>query len=151
MIRPLKTAVSWSQTILHPDRAAGLWAYADLLPVESKGRKTTLGEGHTPLIEAPSLASFIGIESLWIKNETQNPTGSYKDRIAAMVTAKAVEAKAKRMVLVSSGNMATSVAAYGSVAGMETIVIVSPSVSRERLLQIAAYGGYAVRVKGLKC
>ena len=92
------------------------------------------------MIEAPSLASFIGIESLWIKNETQNPTGSYKDRIAAVVTAKAVEAKAKRMVLVSSGNMAAATAAYGSVAGMETIVIVSPSVSREDFFKLQRTG-----------
>ena len=134
--------------LLRPDRGAGLWAYADLLPVDPKGPKITLGEGHTPLIGAPSLASSIGIESLSIKNETQNPTGSYKDRIAAMVTAKALEAKAKRMILVSSGNMASATAAYGSVAGIETIVIVSPSVSMERLLQVAVFGGKVVRVKG---
>ena len=134
--------------ILHPNRAAGLWAYEDLLPVVPMGKKITLGEGHTPLIEVPSLASSIGIDSLWIKNETQNPTGSFKDRIAAMVTAKAIEAKAKRMILVSSGNMATATTAYGAVAGLETIAIVSPSVSRERLLQIAIYGGKAIRVKG---
>ncbi len=134
--------------VLHRNRADGLWTYADLLPVNPEGRKITLGEGHTPLIEVPSLASSVGIESLWIKNETQNPTGSFKDRIAAMVTAKAMEARAKRMILVSSGNMAVATAAYGSVAGLETIVIVSPSVSRERLLQVAIYGGKVVRVKG---
>ena len=137
-----------NSVISHPDRSAGLWAYEDLLPVDPESPRITLGEGHTPLTEVPLLASWVGIESLWIKNEAQNPTGSFKDRIAAMVTAKALEAKAKRMILVSSGNMAAATAAYGSVAGIETLVIVSPSVSRERLLQIAVYGGKAVRVKG---
>jgi threonine synthase len=88
------------------------------------------------------------MESLWLKNETLNPTGSFKDRIAAMVVAKALEAKAGTLVLVSSGNMATSVAAYGAVAGLETIAIVSPKVSRERIEQISVYGGKVVRVNG---
>ncbi len=136
------------QAILNPPREAGLWAYAELLPVDPGRPKLTLGEGFTPLIHVPALASSMGIESLWVKNECQNPTGSFKDRIAAMVIAKALEANARIMVLVSSGNMATSVAAYGAAAGLKTVVIVSPSVSRERLLQIGVYGGTAIRVKG---
>jgi threonine synthase len=86
--------------------------------------------------------------SVWLKNETMNPTGSFKDRIGAMVVAKALEAGAKTLILVSSGNMANSVAAYGALAGMETIAIVSPKVSRQRLIQIAVYGGRVVRVDG---
>jgi threonine synthase len=108
----------------------------------------TLGEGHTPMIHAPALAAEIGLESLWIKNETQNPTASFKDRIAAMVVAKALEARVKKMVLVSSGNMAASLAAYGAMAGLETVAIVSPSVSRERCIQVALYGGKVIRVNG---
>jgi threonine synthase len=99
-------------------------------------------------MEAPSLASHLGMDSLWLKNETMNPTGSFKDRIAVLVVAKALEAKARTLILVSSGNMANSVAAYGAVAGLETIAIVSPKVSRERLNSIAVYGGKVVRVNG---
>jgi threonine synthase len=136
------------EIILHPDRSKGIWAYEDFLPVEPRAPRITLGEGHIPLMEAPSLASFLGMDSLWLKNETMNPTGSFKDRIAAMVVAKALEAKARTLILVSSGNMATSVAAYGAVAGLETIAIVSPKVCQERLIQIAVYGGRAIRVNG---
>mgnify|MGYP000283039871 CR=1 FL=1 len=136
------------EIILHPDRSKGIWAYEDLLPVEPDFPRMTLGEGHTPLLEAPGLASFLGMDSLWLKNETMHPTGSFKDRVAAMVVAKAREAGARTLILVSSGNMANSVAAYGAVAGLETVAIVSPKVSRERLNTIAVYGGKVVRVNG---
>ena len=134
--------------ILQPDRSKGLWAYEDFLPVESDRPRLTLGEGHTPLIHASALGAFLDMDSLWLKNETMNPTGSFKDRIAAMIVAKALEAGAKTMILVSSGNMANSVAAYGALAGMKTIAIVSQKVSRERLIQIAVYGGQVIRVSG---
>jgi threonine synthase len=88
------------------------------------------------------------MESLWIKNESQSPTGSFKDRIAAVVVAKALEAGARTLILVSSGNMATSVAAYGAMAGLGAIAIVSPAVSRERIIQIAVFGGRVIRVNG---
>ncbi len=144
---PAKTQAQ-KAAIQHPDRSKGIWAYEELLPVQPGTARVTLGEGHTPLIHAPALAAEIGLESLWIKNETQNPTGSFKDRIAVMVVAKALEAGAKKMVLVSSGNMAASLAAYGALAGLETVAIVSPSVSRERCIQIALFGGRVIRVKG---
>ena len=136
------------EAIQHPEKSKGIWAYEKLLPVQPGAARVTLGEGHTPLIHAPALAHEIGLESLWIKNETLNPTGSFKDRIAVMVVAKALEAGAKKMVLVSSGNMAASLAAYGAMAGLETVAIVSPLVSRERCIQIALFGGRVIRVNG---
>ena len=134
--------------LLNPDRSRGIWAYDRLLPIDPNGPKKTLGEGHTPLICVPGLASCVGQKSLWVKNECQNPTGSLKDRIAAVVTAKALEAKAKTTIVISSGNMAASVAAYGSVNGLNTIVIVSPAVNLEKLLPVCAYGGRVIRVRG---
>jgi len=139
---------AFERTLSSPCREAGLWAYESLLPVDPGKPHVSLGEGHTPLTTVPALASSVGIDSLHIKNECLNPTGSFKDRIAAMVVAKAQEAGARTMVLVSSGNMAVSAAAYGAVAGLKTIVIVSPSVSRERIVQIALYGATVVRVRG---
>ena len=141
-------SAAWKDRILHPDRSKGIWAYEELLPVKSGTPRITLGEGHTPLLQAPALSAMLGMDSLWLKNETLNPTGSFKDRIAVMVLAKALEAGAKTMILVSSGNMANSVAGYGALAGMKTIAIVSPKVSQERLIQIAVYGGRVVRVNG---
>jgi threonine synthase len=136
------------EAIIRPHRPKGIWAYEDLLPVAPQIPRITLGEGHTPLIEAPALASAIGMESLWIKNESQSPTGSFKDRIAVVVVAKALEAGARTLILVSSGNVAISVAAYGAMAGLGAIAIVSPAVSRERCIQIAVCGGRVIRVNG---
>jgi threonine synthase len=136
------------ETILHPDRSRGIWAYEKLLPVTPGNSLITLGEGHTPLLQASALSATLGLDSLWLKNETMNATGSFKDRIAAVVVAKALEAKARTLILVSSGNMANSVAAYSALAGLDTIAIVSPKISQERLVQIAVYGGRVVRVNG---
>src|SRR5512147_2526239 len=111
------------QALRTPQRSKGIWAYEGLLPVSPQIPRITLGEGHTPLIEVPGLASRIGLDTLWLKNECQSPTGSFTDRIAVVVVAKALEAGAKTMILVSSGNMAASVAAYGALAGLETVAI----------------------------
>ncbi len=136
------------QALRDPQRSQGIWAYEDFLPVVPQTPRITLGEGHTPLILAPVLAARIGLDALYLKNECQSPTGSFKDRVAAVVVAKALEAGAKTLILVSSGNMAVSVAAYGALAGLETVAIVSPKVRQERMVQIAMYGGRVIAVKG---
>ena len=139
---PLKRALR------DPQRSQGIWAYEGFLPVAPQTPRISLGEGHTPLIYAPALAAKIGLDALYLKNECQSPTGSFKDRVAAVVVAKALEAGAKTLILVSSGNMATSVAAYGALAGLETVAIVSPKVRQERMIQIAMYGGRVITVEG---
>jgi threonine synthase len=73
------------EMILHPDRSKGIWAYEKLLPVKPGNSLITLGEGHTPLIQAPALSATLGMNSLWLKNETMNATRSFKDRIAGVV------------------------------------------------------------------
>lgn len=143
-----RDSAAFEKILSAPCRGEGLWDYAELLPVDPGNVRITIGEGGTPLTPAPALAASAGIDSVHIKNECLNPTGSFKDRIAAMVVAKALEAGARTMVLVSSGNMAVSAAAYGALAGLRTVVIVSPSVRRERIVQIAMYGADVLRVKG---
>jgi threonine synthase len=132
------------------DRNAGIWAFESLLPVQSNARRITLGEAHTPLVASPALASRIGMEpaSLWLKNECQSPTGSLKDRIAPIVVAKALEANARTMVVISSGNMANAVTAHGAAHGLRTVVIVSPSARPDRVLHSAVSGGMVLRVRG---
>ena len=139
---------SYTETLRHPDRSRGIWAYDRLLPVDPATPRITLGEGHTPLVRASGLEACLGLESLWVKNEAQNPTGSLKDRIAAVVVDKALEASAEAAIVISSGNMAASVAAYGSAAGLKTMVIVSPSINEEKLLPIRTLGGRVIRVRG---
>ena len=131
-----------------PDGTAGIWAFERFLPVQPDTPKPTLGEGHTPLIAAPALAAAVGLRDLWLKNECQSPTGSLKDRIAPIVVAKAREAGAKVMIVISSGNMANAVAAFGAANGLKTVVIVSPSTRPERIRQISILGGLVLRVTG---
>jgi threonine synthase len=131
-----------------PDRNAGIWAFEKFLPVQKEACKVTLGEGHTPLITAPVLASGLGLRSLWLKNECQNPTGSLKDRIAPVVVAKALEANAKVLIVISAGSMANAVTAYGAACGLKTVAVMSPSVRPEKMLQTAVSGGLVLRVRG---
>ena len=131
-----------------PRTAAGIWAFDHFLPVTPGTSRLTLGEGHTPTIAVPALAAALGLRSLHIKNECQSPTGSLKDRIAPIVVAKALEAGAKVMVVISSGNMANAVTAFGAANGLKTVAIVSPSTRPARIRQISILGGLVLRVQG---
>ena len=109
----------------------------------------TLGEGGTPLIELPRLARELRIGALYGKLEASNPTGSYKDRIAARSMAAALERGARGWIATSSGNAATSFAAYGRRAGLPGFLCVTESITREKLLPALALGAHVVRVAGL--
>ncbi len=131
-----------------PDRKAGLWAFEKLLPVQTGAPRISLGEGHTPLVSVPALAGRLGLPSLHLKNECQSPTGSLKDRVAPIVVAKALEAEARVMIVISSGNMANAVTAFGAANGLKTVVIVSPDATPDRVLHSAVSGAMVLRVRG---
>lgn len=109
----------------------------------------TLGEGSTPLVELPRLAARLGVGSLHGKLEAANPTGSYKDRIAARSMEVALERGLRGWIATSSGNAATSFAAYGRRAGLPGVLFVTESITREKLLPALALGAHVVRVAGL--
>lgn len=109
----------------------------------------TLGEGQTPLVELPRLAAQVGVAALHAKLESVNPTGSYKDRIAARSMDAALEAGQRGWIATSSGNAGTSFAAYGRRAGLPGVLCVSHTITREKLLPALALGARVVRVKGL--
>lgn len=88
-----------------------------------------LGEGNTPLIELPELATDIGASKLFVKNEAANPTGSHKDRMAALLVQRAREIGAKTIAVASSGNAGTAIAAYASHAGLHCVVVTTPAIS----------------------
>jgi threonine synthase len=108
----------------------------------------SLGEGNTPLIYLPRLAEKIGVRSLGIKNESVNPTWSFKDRGTSCCTAHAKALGFNHIGTVSSGNMAASVAAYGAYAGLQTTILVKGDLSDEKLAPIAIYGAKLFRVAG---
>lgn len=136
----IREGSSLQQTIL--DR------YADFFPFDPPRRELSLGEGFTPLTESRPLAEQLDIGRLYLKNETMNPTWSFKDRGTMVGMQHAVELGFDKIGTVSSGNMATSVAAYGARAGLRTFVLVSSTIAAEKLAPIAIYGADLIMVDG---
>ena len=130
--------------------ASGIWRYADELPAAqiAPGDRLTLGEGATPLIDAPRLAEAAGVARLLLKLEFCNPTGSFKDRGTAFVVAAARTSGAKELVEDSSGNAGASAAAYAARAGLRCTVYAPASAPAAKLRQAEAYGARLVSVPG---
>lgn len=126
----------------------GVWRYATMLP-PAGGARITLGEGGTPLLALPRLARRIGVASLHVKVEGQNPTGSFKDRgMCAGVTLAA--ARGSRLLLcASTGNTSASLAAYAARAGLAVAVLVpAGKIARGKMAQAIAFGARVVEVDG---
>jgi len=108
----------------------------------------TLGEGGTPLLQAPRLSERFGVD-LWLKWEGANPTGSFKDRGMSVAVSRAVEGGAHTLVCASTGNTAASCAAYAARAGLRAvIVVVRGAAAGPKLSQVRAVGGEIVEVEG---
>lgn len=122
--------------------------YSDFYPFISLDDEISLGEGFTGLVESKSLAKDAGVEKLYFKNESQNPTWSFKDRGTYAGVQHALKLGYKRIGTVSTGNMAPSVAAYGSKAKLETFILVSDNIPDEKMNPIAIYGPNLIRVEG---
>jgi threonine synthase len=123
----------------------GLWRYRDRLPVEPL---VTLGEGDTPLVEAPWLSERTGCE-VWLKLEGANPTGSFKDRGMTVAVSAAVNEGAEAVVCASTGNTAASAAAYAARAGLRGAVIVPEGkIATGKLAQALMHGARVIALRG---
>jgi threonine synthase len=122
--------------------------YADFFPYFKGMNKLTLGEGFTSLLESDKLADEMGIGRILFKNESQNPTWSFKDRGTLTGILHAISLGYDRIATVSSGNMAVSAAAYGAKANLKTYVFVSDKMPAEKLNPIAVYGPTLIAVSG---
>jgi len=121
-----------------------LWTYKDLLPPIDKQYIISLGEGGTPLIEAVNLAKQVGIKNLFLKDESRNPTQSFRDRAATVITSVAKMLGVRKVICASNGNMAASLAAYGSKAHLNVTVILPENVELGKLAQVHMYGSKVI-------
>jgi len=129
-------------------RPAGLWRYRELLPVRNPNISLSLGEGSTPLIRAVNLGMMLGCPNIFIKDERQGPTSSFKDRQAAVTIAALKEAGITEMVAASTGNVAISYSAYASRAGMKLWAFVTSLVPSVKMREIALYGSQVIKITG---
>ena len=124
-----------------------LWRYAPLLPVAPPAEQR-LAPGLTPLVTAPRLAAALGIETLYLKLDTANPTHSFKDRVVAVACAKALEQGATTLACSSTGNLANAVAARAAAEGIDAAVLCPASLEPEKLTATAVYGATIYAVDG---
>jgi threonine synthase len=129
-------------------RPFDLWRYRELLPVLDPNPIISLGEGGTPLIHAFNLGMMLGCPNLYIKDERQGPTASFKDRQAAVSIHTLKEAGITEAVLASTGNVAISYSAYAARAGIKLWAFLTSLVPVEKMREVAIYGTQVVKVTG---
>ena len=130
-----------------PDRGPfSIWRYEALLPVEDE--PVDIGTGWTPLVRAPRLGKAIGIDDLWVKNDSVNPTFSFKDRNVAIALNLALRFGLETFACASTGNLAGSVAGFAAKAGLESYVFVPADLEPTKLIGAAVYGTTLVTVDG---
>jgi len=126
---------------------ASLWRYRELLPVEGDSA-VDIGAGFTPLIRAKNLGKALGLNNLYIKNDTVNPTWSFKDRVVAVASSRARELGYEKLACASTGNLANSVSAHAAAAGMEAVVFIPEDLETGKVLGSSIYGPTLVKVRG---
>ena len=136
----------WSSNL--KNRPFDLWRYHELLPVRNPNPTISLGEGGTPLIQAVNLGMMLGCSNLYIKDERQGPTASFKDRQAAVTISALKEAGITELVAASTGNVAISYSAYAARAGIKLWAFVTSLVPSVKMREIALYGSQVVKVTG---
>jgi len=133
---------------IRTEQAGVLKRYANFIPFNDPKATYSLGEGDTPLLEADAgLKAETGIENLWIKDETRNPTGSFKDRGSLFCLWMADEMGESALATVSTGNMGHSIAAYAARSGKRALIFVPEFAPMEKVLPMAFFGAEVFRVR----
>ncbi|WP_306203947.1 threonine synthase [Actinoplanes sp. RD1] len=127
-----------------------IWRYAALLPAgQDAATRVTLDPGMTPLVSAPALAAEIGLRApLWVKDDSANPTHSFKDRVVSVALTAARELGFTRFACASTGNLANSVAAHAARAGVPSITFIPSDLEQGKVITTAVYGGELVAIDG---
>jgi threonine synthase len=129
------------------DGPRSMWRYRDLLPVDD-ATPIDLGAGFTPLVRAERLGAELGLAELWLKDDTVNPTGSFKDRVVSVALTKARQLGFKVAACASTGNLANSVAAHAARSGMASVVLIPSNLEAAKIMMTSVYGGEVVAVDG---
>jgi threonine synthase len=130
-------------------RRPDLWRYREVLPVEREDNIVSLGEGWTPLLPAERLGEKLGLKSLFIKDESQNPTQSFKARGMAAAVSMAKELGVKKLAVPSAGNAAGALAAYAARAGMECFIFMPRDTPRANIVECEQTGAHVTLLDGL--
>jgi threonine synthase len=127
-----------------------LWRYADLLPAgQDPATRVTLDPGLTPLLRAERLAAELGMRApVWVKDDSANPTHSFKDRVVSVALTAARAMGFTRCACASTGNLANSVAAHAARAGVPSVVFIPSDLEPGKVVSTAVYGGQVVAVDG---
>lgn len=129
-----------------PKRRFDIWRFRELLPINEHHPIISMGEGGTPLLKASNLGTMLGLSNLYIKDERQNPTGSFKDRQASITVSALKESGITESVLASTGNVAISYSAYTSRAGIKLWAFLTSLVPSEKMREVAIYGTQVIKV-----
>ncbi len=141
-----RVAQIWQEEL--PRRPNTMWRYRELLPLRDDANRISLGEGGTPLLRATNLSLMLGCPHLYIKDERQGPTGSFKDRQASLAISVMKELGVTEAVLASTGNVAISYAAYSARAGIKIWAFLTSLVPAEKMREVAVYGAQVIKVTG---
>jgi len=126
-----------------------VWRYKDFMPIRDFSNIVSLNEGGTGLHSCQRLVNLLGVKDLYVKNEGENPTGSFKDRGMTVGITKAVELNMKTVICASTGNTSASLAAYAAKAGLRCIVLIpSGKIAYGKLAQAMVYGAKVVQIRG---
>ena len=126
-----------------------VWRYRDFMPIHETSKIITLNEGGTGLHRSERLGAELGLKNLYIKNEGENPTGSFKDRGMTVGVTKALELGTRHVICASTGNTSASLAAYAARAGIKcTVLIPSGKIAYGKLSQAMIHGAKVLQVKG---
>jgi threonine synthase len=127
-------------------RGKSLWRYQELLPLRDPANIVSLGEGGTPLVKVVNLGLMLGCPNIFVKDERQSPTGSFKDRQATLAVSVMKETGLTEAVVASTGNVAISYAAYCARAGIKLYAFLTSLVPPEKMRECALYGAQVIKV-----
>ena len=142
-----------AKSILHKkdlkSRESNMWRYGEIMPVEFKENIISLGEGWTPLVQANRLGELKGFSNLYLKNESINPTGSFKDRGMSVAISKVKEFHLKNIAIPTAGNAGGSAAAYAAKAGQEAFIFMPNDTPKAFQVECDQYGANVEMIDGL--